>query len=39
VYRRLCRWVGEQKGTASGFEIDLAVDAARLAAIVGQRRP
>lgn len=37
TYRRLCRYVADRRGVASPFEIDLVQDAARLAAIVGQR--
>lgn len=39
AYRRICRWVGEQRGNAGGLEVDAVAAAARLAAIVGQRRP
>ena len=38
AYRRLAKWVGEQKGTAPLDEIDVAMWCGRLAAIVGQER-
>lgn len=39
AYRRICRWVGEQRGNATALELDALGAANRLAAIVGQRRP
>lgn len=37
TWRRLCKEVAAKKGTAAPEEIDTVLDAARLAAIVGQR--
>lgn len=37
LYRKMCREVGTKKGNASDRELQLVIDAARLAAIVGQR--
>lgn len=37
LYRRMCREIGARSGVASSSEIDMVLDAARLAAIVGSR--